>query len=253
MAKDHFSTVFGERRGSQAAQDERDREETEDLIRRTLAPEHPLFLPNLVPVMDFFSSDDPEIRAILADSVVANYRQNTMEALAITLGSEEITPEARVFLRALAVEYFTRDRSASATPERKRTEAAFFLKSYFNSAPVRSSEELREDLPLIRALARIYRGNGVGASCFPLLDCLLLLRDNENLNLFKPWAKAVSQEVKDGHCDARLDDFQRMLHHREDEDSPLRRKILAPLREAVSAAQSRVLELNMKTLLQNGD
>jgi len=34
--RDHFSTVFGERRGSKDAQSERDREESADIMRRAL-------------------------------------------------------------------------------------------------------------------------------------------------------------------------------------------------------------------------
>jgi len=253
--EDRFSTVFGERRGSQAAQEERDREETEELIRRTFEGSRPITPRNLTPLIDLFDSDDPEIQAVLADSIVANYRRNSMEALASTLGSEGIVPEVRVFLRALAVDYFEHDRSAFGEPQRKQDQALYFLQQYFNSAPVRSPEEMKKDLPLIRALARTYRSKEARLSCMPLLKYLLLLQDNDILPIFSPWVKAVCQEVKAKRCDNRLDDplFTKLLHADENEESPLRKKILAPLREAVSEAQSRILEMNMRTLLKNGD
>jgi len=250
IVKDRFSTVFGERRGSQAAQEERDREEAEDLIRHALNPSNPITLSSLAPIMDLFTCDDGEIRALLADGVVANYRENSMQALAITMGDADIASEVRDFLRVLAVDYFTRDHSIYGAPTQKRSEGKLFLQYYFNEAPVRSYEEIERDLPLIRALARIYRGGDPGAakmSCEPLLDYLIPLQHDELLPLFAPWVKAICQEVKSKRCDSHLDNplFAELLRGgwslaSGSGESPLRKKVFAPLREAVTEAQSRV-------------
>jgi len=258
IVKDRFSTVFGERRGSQAAQEKRDREEAEDLIRHALSPSKSITLSNLAPIMDFFTSDDTEIRALLADSIVANYRETNMQSLATTMGDADIASEVRDFLRVLAVDYFTHDHSGFGAPAQKRFEGKLFLQYYFNEAPARSYEEVKKDLPLIRALAHVYRGGDPSGasrmSCEPLLHYLIPLQHDDLLPLFSPWVKTICQEVKSKRCDSHLDNplFAELLRGGWSladgtKESPLRKRVLAPLREAVTEAQSRVLGIEIPT------
>ena len=133
------------------------------------------------------------------------------------------------------------------------------MRYYFNRTPPGSQVDVakvaKEDFPLIRAIAHAYHTKDRRLSCLPLLEYALNFGDNDHLRLLSPWLKTIRQEIEGGYCDGWLNSpiIDKLLHEGGPWESKLRRKLIDPLREAASKGQTRILEENMQTLLEEND
>jgi len=233
VPSDQFSTIFGVRRGSQAAQMLRDREEICSHIRERLVPDMRLTPENLEEFYEHFVSDDPLVQETLRDALLFNMHSDGLEAVSQTLSwptVKGLLPEVEDLLRELVTER-VRIISSEDTSQVDLSEinclnnhTFSFLQSPF---PLEAAQRNQK---LIQATANYYMGETL-----PLGNVINVLRSvvsqpDSHLSLYQPLLAVVEAHVKEEESEDSLDAVTHTLNSAEKRPSHERRAFFSHLR-----------------------
>jgi len=210
-ASDLFSSVFGNRRGSEDAQTQRDRDELRDgmigQINAFLDPGMRLTPENLAKLLTAFSDEDDFIQKALRDTILSNISSNGFEDVARRLifpGVTSLPPGVARMLRWAATQYvenYTKSRAQGAAKNFFTEEKANWIDYLtdnlfsFDRAPF-SLREAKEHAEMILAIAKFYRKATIRVGRLTEILRDVRSQPDSHLPLYEPLIAFVENAVK---------------------------------------------------------
>jgi len=239
-----FAAVMGVRRGSSAAQRDRDLQELEIALRPVATARTPLSFELLGPLAPHAQKKDSETRGALIGALAANISTHGLDVLGPLLGAETPSKAMKKRLREAIATYLSMDEVDLA---KRREEADHLLGHLFLSD--QEEDYLAANGSLIMPIGRVFSGpSDRSSSCLPLLRALVHQGAGRLFSLYQPWIKVLTQEVRTGHCAPVLEEIERALLEGIHDEPYMRADALEGLRRAVQRAM-KLTDMQLSVLL----
>jgi len=234
--KDHFTAVLGDRRGLSRTHRRQKRTALARHIGPVLPENRDLEPAVLIPLSHWFENADPLEVRVLHDIVLDHIIRKGSPTVALSLkNAPGIVPAPiRAVLRDAVTEYLNDDSLSSLGFKRSQLDVLTNdLSCLTPGTASRDREDMSADVPLIEAIAGIYRrkpGNYI------YLAKSLASQPVGHLSFFESWTQAILTFLKEEeHSRELIHEVRQALYSRSIPEPPQRTTAFREIREAVDA------------------